>query len=32
MGYIKEKLEENHIENVTLLKKTIIKIWRRISP
>ncbi|CAF5130771.1 unnamed protein product [Rotaria sp. Silwood1] len=31
-GYIKEKLEENEFENVTMLKKKIVTIWNTITP
>jgi hypothetical protein len=31
-GYMKEKLEENEFENVTMLKKEIVTIWNTITP
>jgi hypothetical protein len=31
-AYIKEKIEEEEFENVSLLKKRIITIWRTITP
>jgi hypothetical protein len=31
-GYIKEKLEENEFENVTMLKRRIVTIWNTITP
>ncbi len=31
-AYIKEKIEEEEFENVSLLKKRIITIWRKITP
>ena len=31
-AYIKEKLEEEEFENVSLLKKRIVTIWNTITP